>query len=58
MYFFNLTLYSHFNLKRTQYCWDEFFEASGVQSAQQARKIYTSRTQFLTYPFYFELTIR
>ena len=49
--------YSRFNLKRIQYCWDKFCEASGVRSAQQARKVYPSITLFLTYLFYIELTI-
>ncbi len=41
----NITIvlrYSRFNLKRTQYCWDKFYEASEVRSAQQAREIYPS----------------
>ena len=35
--------YSRVTLKSIQCDWDEFSVASGVQSAQQARKIYTSR---------------
>ena len=50
-------VYSRFNLKRIQRCWDKFFEASGVQSTQQARKIYTSRVLQLSYLFYIERTI-
>ncbi len=34
--------YSRFTLKRIQRCRDEFLEASGLQSAQQARKIYST----------------
>ncbi|SLJ84330.1 hypothetical protein DABAL43B_1133 [Psychrobacter sp. DAB_AL43B] len=49
--------HSSYTLKRIQCCWDKFFEASGVRSVQQARKIYPSIMLFLTYLFYIELTI-
>ena len=50
-------IYSKRNINPLQCYWDEFFEASGVQGAQQARKIYTSSTGLLMWRFYFSLTI-
>ncbi|MFT5119697.1 MAG: hypothetical protein ACI9MD_000773, partial [Psychrobacter glaciei] len=49
--------YGGFTLKRIHYCWGEFFEASGVQSTQQSREIYTSWMFVFVIFFYIELTI-
>ena len=52
-----LVSYGSFIFKQMRGCRYEFFKASGVQSTQQVRKIYTCTMLLKIYLVRFELTI-